>query len=196
MGGLGSGRQGWRIKAEECCRLDIRYLHRRGTLVSGWRSYGWNRGGEPAGSINYIGNGDSITLDYRSREYGGDWVPMRYEVLIEWTPCNYGGSRPWFLCPNCRRRVAVLYLPGTIAACRKCYNISYSSQCEDFSGRAMRRMGKIEARLGEPGNNDFPPKPKRMRWTTYERLAEKYQEADWQSMAGIMKLMERFGGGF
>jgi len=194
MGGFGSGRQGWRVKAEDCCRLDIRYLHRRGTLANGWHSYSWNRGGEPAGSITYIGNGgNSITLDYRTRDYDGEWQPMRYDVQIVRTACNYGGSRPWFLCPSCRRRVAVLYLPGKLAACRKCYNICYSSQCEDFSSRAMRRMGKIEARLGgEYG--EFPTKPKRMRWATYERLWEKYEEADYQSMIGLVKLMQRLGG--
>ena len=119
----------------------------------------WNRGDEPAGSINYIGNGgNSITLDYRTRDYGGEWQPMRYDVQIVRTPCNYGGYRPWFLCPNCWRRVAVLYLPGKIAACRKCYNICYSSQCEDFSSRAMRRMGKIECALGA-SMREFPKKP-------------------------------------
>ena len=190
MGGFGSGRQGWRIKAEECCRLDIRELHRRRTLHCCRHSYSWNRGGEPAGSIIYTGNGgDSITLDYRTREYDGEWQPMRYDVRIEWTACNYGGSRPWFLCPSCWRRVAVLYLPGKIAACRTCYNICYSSQCENYSDRAWRRMAKIEARLGESGNNDFPPKPKRMRWKTYESLWEKYEKADAQSMLGILKYL-------
>lgn len=104
------------------------------------------------------------------------------------------GDQGRFLCPSCRRRVAVLYLPGMLAACRKCYNICYSSQCEDFGSRAMRRMGQIEARLGDPGYNDFPPKPKRMRWHTYERLWEKYQVADYQSMAGLLKIMQRFNG--
>lgn len=191
MGGYRSGRPGWRLKAEECCRLDIRYLHRHGTLTSGWRSYSWNRGGEPAGSINYMGNGgNSITLDYRTRDYDGDWVPMRYDVRIAWTFCHYGGSRPWFLCPQCRRRVAVLYLPGNVAACRKCYNICYSSQCEDISGRAIRRMGKIAKRLGgEYG--DFPDKPKRMRWATYNRLAGQYLQADHDSMIAILMHLAR-----
>lgn len=189
MGGYGSGRQGWRIKAEECCRLDIRYLHRRGILTSVWRSFNWSRGDEPAGSIHYCGNGDSITLNYRTREYGGEWQPMRYDVQIVWTPCNYGGSRPWFLCPNCYRRVAVLYLPGKMAACRKCYNICYSSQCETYSDRAIRRMRRIEARLGSTEYGIIPPKPKRMRWATYNRLVEKYEEADWQSMLKLMNML-------
>lgn len=194
MGGYGSGRQGWCIKAEECCRLDIRYLHRRGTLMSGWRSYSRSRGDEPAGSINYKGNGgESITLEYRTRPYGGDWEPMRYDVQIVWTPCHYGGSGPWFLCPNCYRRVAMLYLPGRVAACRKCYTICYSSQCESYSDRAIRRMRRIEGRLGADFGG-FPAKPKRMSWATYERLWEQYQEADWQSMARIMKILGGCGG--
>jgi hypothetical protein len=32
-------------------------------------------------------------------------------VRLKWTPCHYGGSRAWLLCPiaNCGRRVAILY---------------------------------------------------------------------------------------
>ncbi len=30
---------------------------------------------------------------------------------LEWTPCNFGGERPWFVCPGkgCAKRVAILY---------------------------------------------------------------------------------------
>ncbi len=51
-------------------------------------------------------------------------------IGLEWTPCNYGGSRPWFMCPGegCGRRVAILYGPTLPLLCRLCRNLVYESQ--------------------------------------------------------------------
>ncbi len=59
------------------------------------------------------------------------------KVDLVTTPCNLGGSRYWFVCPLCGRRVAGLYLPpGSVHFwCRRCYGLSYLS----------RNRGKIEA---------------------------------------------------
>lgn len=43
------------------------------------------------------------------------------------TPCFFGGARYWFLCPLCRKRVAVLYLKNSFG-CRDCHNLMYASQ--------------------------------------------------------------------
>lgn len=111
--------------------------------------------------------GDSVAL-----QYGGS---LTYVPVVR-TECNYGGSRPWFQCPQCNGRAGVLYYWGRFA-CRKCFRLCYSSQCEDAFHRAIRRMGKIAVRLGgEYGF--FPDKPARMRWTTYERLYEQYCAAE------------------
>jgi hypothetical protein len=66
-------------------------------------------------------------------------------VRLEWTPCNYGGQRPWFLSPvrGCSRRVAVLY-GGGIFACRRCHGLNYQSQHAQAWDRAspvIRRFG-------------------------------------------------------
>src|SRR5215472_1990244 len=49
-------------------------------------------------------------------------------VKIEWTPCNYGGTRPWFLCPRrgCGRRVAILYCDSDFG-CRTCRRLTYNT---------------------------------------------------------------------
>ena len=69
---------------------------------------------------------------------GREWGSTRsYLVLLEWTPCYYGGARPWFLCPAsvgddraCTRRCRVLYRPlgGPVFACRGCWQLSYRSR--------------------------------------------------------------------
>jgi hypothetical protein len=52
----------------------------------------------------------------------------------EWTPCNYGGARPWWTCPECGRRCAIVY--GHPFACRRCANLAYKSSRSDAFTRA------------------------------------------------------------
>jgi len=48
-------------------------------------------------------------------------------VRIVSTRCNYGGLRAWFVCPQCNRRVGVLYRKPLLThfLCRHCQNLSY-----------------------------------------------------------------------
>ena len=125
--------------------------------------------------------------------YDSDWEPVEEPVELTWTPCNYGGKRPWFICPatGCGRRVAVIYGAGRYFACRHCYDLTYASQQESIYERASRKSRNIIKRLGgEPFDNLYPIKPKHMHWKTYNRLideAEYYEDMSW-------KLAERYFG--
>jgi hypothetical protein len=45
--------------------------------------------------------------------------------------------------------------------------------------RALRRARKLRLRLGgDPADNEYPDKPPRMRWATYNRLLDKLRAAD------------------
>jgi len=112
-------------------------------------------------------------------------------VYLDWTPCNFGGHRPWFLCPAhaCGRRVAIIY-GGGIFACRHCYQLAYASQRETADDRAARRANKIRERLGwEPGilNPKGWEKPKGMHWKTFERLNIEHDACVAESLAGIAR---------
>ena len=106
-------------------------------------------------------------------------------LALEWTACNFGGSRPWFCCPvdsggnRCGRRVAILYCAGRLFACRRCYGLAYECQRQNPRDRALAVAKKISRRLG--GGPDmlepFPQKPKRMHWQTYERLRARADRA-------------------
>lgn len=151
MGGIGSGRYcRWSSTTtiEEVKRIDIRFMRRKGMLYAGgFGSLSWNRNGEPAGDVRYTCHTDRIVFNYRFRSSGDDWEAVAPVVYFDRTPCHIGGERLWFICPNCRRRCAVLCLNGKWPACRKCYKLPYRSQCEDRLGRLQSRQQKLEEML-------------------------------------------------
>jgi hypothetical protein len=192
MGGPGSGNR-WNHGAgsttEDYRRLDVRRLARAGVLNPGyWGGWQWLRDGEVVASIRLRTEQDRVILTYRHRSGGGDWKDEEYPVLIDRTSCAIGGTRPWFICParGCGRRVAILY-GGGIFACRHCHQLAYASTREDWGSRATRRADRLRQRLGwEPGIlNGDGPKPKWMRWRTFERLVDEHDEFVSRSMGAI-----------
>jgi hypothetical protein len=144
VGGAGSGnwyRFNKKSTTNECQSIDIRYLHRNGLLKPGhYFSLRWSRAGRETGSIGGIAYREQVTLLYRHRRGpGGEWEDVEETVPLDWTACNFGGERPWFICPGagCGRRVAVLYGPGRYFLCRHCYDLVYESQRENGMYRAL-----------------------------------------------------------
>lgn len=161
-----AGRPGYRVKAEHLCRVDVREWARRGYLrgpcTFSWR---WHRGDEPAGSIGVSVHGsNALTLTYTFGT-GDDKRDVAVRVTLTDTPCAYGGTRQWFACPRCARRVAILYLRGGYFACRVCKRVAYGSQSDDALDRMWRKQQKIERKLGEHWR-----RPRGMRHRTYDRL--------------------------
>ena len=186
MGGYGSGRR-WDCKSttSDCHQLDVRNLRRTGYLREGqWFTTTWSQNGEVIGSISGRTESDQVVLSYRHRRGDEPWTDEKYAVRLDWTRCNYGGDRAWFLCPasGCGRRVAVLYLGGSIFACRHCYGLNYQSQHEQAWDRCLTRYQKIRVKLGaHQAIGPFPDKPKGMHWRTYERWCVKAGEAESRS---------------
>jgi len=163
-----------RLTCESCMFVDIRDWKRRGLLHenSAFPLY-FSHAGKPCGYVSvYIGS-DVVILIFEVLR-PGDVKPktVAQQVPIVWTPCHLGGRRPWFCCTVCRRRAAILYGAGDLFACRHCYDLSYASQLESPTMRAISRSRNIRMRLG--GSPDvlrpFPEKPPRMHRRTYDRL--------------------------
>jgi len=172
----GAGRPGWRRKCEQKNWLDIRQLHRRGRLIAGqYYSYSWTRGDEPAGSVSISTASDHLRMIYSWTPYDGDLQSMDYQVWIERTPCNYGGTRPWFRCPRCQRQCAVIYGVASDGrfGCRHCMRLAYSSEAEDHMDRLWRKQRKLETKLIEG-----EIKPKGMHWRTFEQLQNRIDEVE------------------
>lgn len=143
---VGAGRPGWLVKAEHCRSIDVRRFAALGVLKPG--SWGWEwRDPETKAQRASIG---VLTASTGLRlQYALNGEPMSQHVPLARTACGFGGDRPWFLCPRCGRRVAVLYLRASGFACRHCQRVTYASRCVDAIGRTWIKQQKLERRLGE-----------------------------------------------
>ena len=93
-------------------------------------------------------------------------------------PRPFGGRQWYFICPQLGRRASVLWRPPgayrfPVGRVGGRHVLAFASQFHDASGRAHLGQSRIKSRL--IGNNDpdeweLPPKPKWMRWATYNRL--------------------------
>ena len=190
MGGFGSGRQGGGRCTDDMRPLDVRKINRAGLLTPGrWFSWQWTCNDEVTATISLRVEADRVVLDYRNRSgHDGEWEPMNYAVLLDWTDCGFGGRRVWWRCPavGCGRRVAVLH-GGRVFACRQCNRLDYRSQREPGYDRASRRADTIRRRLDwEPGMlNGNGGKPKGMHWRTYWRLYAQHNQAQGEALNGI-----------
>jgi hypothetical protein len=161
MGGLGSGQ--WRSRGarrvDRFSSISINDLRQRRLLS--------------AGELRYCSHNE---------QDAGEGVVER--IQFGYTCTNFGGRRAWFLCPGCGRRCGKLYA-AQLFRCRLCLRLVYRSQYESLVNRAFDNSRRIRLRLG--GSVDvtqpLPPRPKRMRRTTYERLSKKVNAADrvWRS---------------
>jgi hypothetical protein len=74
---------------------------------------------------------------------GADGTPVAYPLKLTRTRTPGGGTRSWWVCPDCSRTRARLYLPEgrDRLACRSCCRLLYASQ--------------------------YPPRRRRARWAEF-----------------------------
>lgn len=196
MGGIGSGRrnQVGKNTTEDSRPLDMRKLNRSGLLQPG-QSFGWQWTvcGRPVSDIRIHVKTDHVVLAYKYRKHReAEWEDISQSIYIDRTACHLGGTRCWWLCPTCGRRVAVLYGPGRHYACRHCFRLTYASQRETADDRAARRADRIRRLLGWQIGilNPRGSKPKGMHWRTFVQLTARHAAYVGVSMAGMA---ERIG---
>ena len=155
MGGFGSGRHhrwGGRPLVEQCVRLDVRQVHRQQRLVPGMLLH--------------------VETD----------TTTRCPLVLDWTPCTFGGRRPWWRCPRCARRVAVVYRAHAVWGCRRCLGLVHGTTRADALDRAIRATGKLAHRLGTSwellGRGQPVRRPRGMHVRTFARLLERLRELE------------------
>ena len=172
-------------------------------MISGVRRLFEAAGGIRAGShlggemrFNFCDNEIDVKFESRVGDPGDSWLRLQYVVHDYWSgeACEiddkiflatsrppFGGLRWWFVCPHLNRRVRKLYLPlgGRHFWSRRAYELAYASQRETKFDRALRRARKLRLRLGgDPTDDEYPDKPPRMRWATYNQLMDRLVAAD------------------
>jgi ribosomal protein L37E len=187
---------GGKTTVESCQSIDVLHWNRLGYFrYSPWFSWVRTRDGERLASVEIRHH--SVILKYRSRPYGEDWSDVEQWVIIAWTPCRFGGERPWFVCSaesngvDCGRRVTKLYSVGGLFACRHCHRLAYESQHESTRHRGLGKARKIRMQLGGSANmfKEFPDKPKHMHWRTYDRLRRAHNIAEERTMNRLMRFV-------
>ena len=191
---------GGKTTVESCRSIDVLDWNRRGCLRSPHRfSWAWKQDGKRVASINVETERHRVILRYRSRPYGEGWTDLQQRFPVEWTSCRFGGYRPWFVCSvyangtYCGRQVTKLYYAGRLFACRHCSRLAYASQQESAHERGLLKAQRIRVRLGGNANmlDDFPEKPKRMHWRTYDRLCRVHDAARARSLIGLTDFAKR-----
>ena len=187
MGGFGSGRHGAPPTAEATASFVLTIkaltpLFRGGKCLTG--SLGFDDGRFPVMvTVDLTDEWNCfVELIHQTRDLReGDRIVTRRVELV-WTVPTYGGRRWWFLCPRTGRKVTKLFLPngGWHFWSRQAYGLGYACQRDDRFGRLQRRAAMLNRTLGGEGWatwSDPPPKPKWMRWRTYDRKYECWERA-------------------
>ena len=97
--------------------------------------------------VNTIGE-PYARIRYGISDGKGNMSPYDSRIRLITTPCNLGGVRYWFECPECGKRVGGLYLVlgRTHFRCRLCNNLTYRSRnrgtMETF-GHTSRQIKKL-----------------------------------------------------
>jgi hypothetical protein len=115
-------------------------------------------------------------------------------------PRHFGGRQWYFECPVTYRRCTALWMPpGASRFCSRqawgTRRVAHSSQFLDPDNRAHRGKAKIKAKLLadlDPDDWELPPKPKWMRWRTYNRYEERFDRYEAILEDGLVELMAKF----
>src|SRR4029077_15304830 len=108
---------------------------------------------------------------------------FRQRITLVSRPRHFGGSQWFFQCPATHRLATVRWTPpGASKFCsRQAWGgqVAYRSQFLDRDNRAHAGKERIKARLIgdlDPADWELPPKPKWMRWATYNRYVERFDD--------------------
>lgn len=163
-----------RDTVDDRLRLAVSQLGGADLSRPGTGSIQWSWADGRRASVDFaIVPGVGLRLSYA---YRGQPVPP-YLVRVVYTRCNYGGVRPWWICPSCGRRVAHLYL-DRLWACRRCSGLTHASKqgapADALLTKVRRRLDAIRRRLGLTEDDHGGTKPLGMHWRTYWRLRREY----------------------
>lgn len=170
-------------KSEQAFKIDVRELRRKGSLVPGATSFSrCFLNGTLMAEVMMSADQDRIVIHTNPEQH----IPLTS------TTCHYGGSRYWFQCPRCKKRVAILYSFNGPFSCRTCLRVAYYSQSETGLDRLIRKKNKLRRQLACNGLEDFGiyQKPKGMHHRTFNQLIYDFESLNRKIS---QKMVQRFG---
>jgi hypothetical protein len=188
-----------RVCLQDGLKLDLNRLARKGFVRHGanigvrgitWTHSYW---GDVATGM--------ISADMSGNNEG--WFRIQLGSLDQWItlvsrPRHFGGRQWYFICPVRHRLVSVLWKPN--GATRFCSRqtwgrqVAYQSQFNEATSRAHSGKARIKSRLIadlDPDEWDLPPKPKWMRWATYNRHVDHFDRYEATLDYGCAALVAR-----
>jgi hypothetical protein len=189
-----------RVRFEAGLKLDLNELMRKGCVVPGAYSafsMRWtnNYTGEETASADFTAH----MMDRHEGRLRIKMVDEEQTVFLVPRPRHFGGRQWYFVCPVTSCCCSVLWMPpGATRFCSRHAwgrRVAYASQFLDPNNRAHRGKAKIKSRLIadlDPDEWDLPPKPKWMRWRTYNRYVERYDAYEAILDNGCFELLARF----
>lgn len=124
------------------------------------------------------------------------------EIALSSQPRHFGGRQWYFRCPRTGRLASVLWRPPGARwfASRQAWGrrvVAYESQFQDATGRAHLGQRRVKRRLIgnlDPEEWDLPPKPKWMRWKTYQRHEQYFDHCEDVLNCGTAELIAKLVG--
>jgi hypothetical protein len=164
-------------------KLDLNRLVRQGAIrpgcFTGGRTLRW--------SWSYTGEHiATATIDADMRDAATGWLRiviggLSQTIDLEAKRRHFGGRQWYFRCPVKGGLASVVWMPPGARrfASRQAWGrqVAYASQFETPHGRALTMAQRLRTQLAGPEwaplDGTDPPKPKWMRWATYNRIMER-----------------------
>jgi hypothetical protein len=192
----------YRVCLQDGLKLDLNRLARQRFIKFGAnigaRRISWSNSHQGVIAGGVISADMSNSEDAWFRIANGGFVQ---QVTLQSRPRHYGGHQWFFVCPATGALASVLWKPpgADRFLSRQAWGrqVAYRSQFQGASDRAYLGKERIKARLIgdlDPAEWDLPPKPKWMRWATYNRYVERFD--DYEEMldkACISSVLKRLG---
>ena len=110
------------------------------------------------------------------RQRGGNVEQISGVIRYEKVPCNYGGWRLFFLCPDTGARCLKLYFVCQAFRSMAAAGLHYKTESLSEERRLKRSLRRVEKVIGD--DDHWYIKPKGMHQTTYSRYVAKHKAID------------------
>ena len=159
----------------ELISLDLSDFAKDGFKLEASFAWRWTKGGLCIGRLNGFLSDQSVRIFFQ-HEHG---PTVEQKIGLEKTRPHFGGTRRWFVCPECSGRCRILYLAERFI-CRHCMGAVYASQYTWLRIPGEAKAMSVRGRLAVKGGYEAlcAEKPKGMHWRNFRALERLLWDAE------------------